>query len=416
LPAITSVAGRVVYNSRGSEAVEVDIAVEGGFRGRACAPSGASVGAAEAVSLPQGGAAEAVRLLREGAGRIEGADAGDVEAVHSALRSLDGTPNWSTVGGSVAYAVSVAAAEAGAGAQGVGLYESLGGADGARFPYPLGNVLGGGAHAGAGTPDIQEVLVCPVGAASVDGAVAANVAVHAELGRVLRERDTGFTGGRSDEGGWAPRIGNEEALEAAARACERLGHTLGREVALGVDFASSTQWDAARGAYVYGRSGDVRTPGEQADFAASLIEKYRLVYAEDAVHEDAFEEMAGLTARFPGTLVTGDDLTATSAERARRAAQSRSCSGAILKVNQAGTLRDALAFAREASRAGIALVTSHRSGESVDSHISHIAVATRSAMLKTGVLGGERVAKLNELLRMSGQGIIQGMADLGALR
>jgi len=405
-----------VYNSRGSEAVEVDIAVEGGFRGRACAPSGASVGAAEAVSLPQGGAAEAIRLLREGAGRIEGADAGDVEAVHSALRSLDGTPNWSTVGGSVAYAVSVAAAEAGAGAQGVGLYESLGGADGARFPYPLGNVLGGGAHAGAGTPDIQEVLVCPVGAASVDGAVAANVAVHAELGRVLRERDTGFTGGRSDEGGWAPRIGNEEALEAVARACERLGHTLGREVALGVDFASSTQWDAARGAYVYGRSGDVRTPGEQADFAASLIEKYRLVYAEDAVHEDAFEEMAGLTARFPGTLVTGDDLTATSAERARRAAQSRSCSGAILKVNQAGTLRDALAFAREASRAGIALVTSHRSGESVDSHISHIAVATRSAMLKTGVLGGERVAKLNELLRMSGQGIIQGMADLGALR
>lgn len=416
MPAITSVAGRVVYNSRGSEAVEVDIAVEGGFRGRACAPSGASVGAAEAVSLPQGGAAEAIRLLREGAGRIEGADAGDVEAVHSALRSLDGTPNWSTVGGSVAYAVSVAAAEAGAGAQGVGLYESLGGADGARFPYPLGNVLGGGAHAGAGTPDIQEVLVCPVGAASVDGAVAANVAVHAELGRVLRERDTGFTGGRSDEGGWAPRIGNEEALEAVARACERLGHTLGREVALGVDFASSTQWDAARGAYVYGRSGDVRTPGEQADFAASLIEKYRLVYAEDAVHEDAFEEMAGLTARFPGTLVTGDDLTATSAERARRAAQSRSCSGAILKVNQAGTLRDALAFAREASRAGIALVTSHRSGESVDSHISHIAVATRSAMLKTGVLGGERVAKLNELLRMSGQGIIQGMADLGALR
>ncbi len=407
---ITSVVGRVIYNSRGTESVEVDIVADNKFHGRACAPSGASVGAAEAVSLPSGGASESVRLLAAGARALDGVDAGDAEAVHVALRTLDPTPNWSAIGGSVAYAASVAAAEAGARADGVELHESIG-EGAARMPYPLGNVLGGGAHAGPGTPDIQEILVCAIGARDVREAIATNIGVHKELGRVLRERDNGFTGGRSDEGGWAPRIGNEEALEVAARACERLGHTLGRDVALGVDFAASTQWDGARGAYVYERSGEVRTPSEQVDFAASLIKKYSLVYAEDAVHEEAFGEMAELTSRFPRVLVTGDDLTATSAERVTRAARERSCSAAILKVNQAGTLRDALAFAKVATSSGIALVTSHRSGESVDSHISHIAVATRSKMLKTGILGGERVAKLNELLRMSEQGLIQGMAE-----
>ena len=411
---ITSIAARVVYNSRGAQTVEVDVASDGGHVGRACAPSGASVGAHEAVALPRGGAPESARVLVEHAASLEGVEAGDLESVHAALREIDGTTGWSMIGGSAAYAVTIAATESAARAAGKEFFEIISRGGPTFFPYPLGNILGGGAHAGPGTPDIQEILVCPVGAKSIRDAIESNIAVHAELGCVLRERDTGFTNGRGDEGGWAPRLGNEEALEVAARACERLGHTLGREVALGVDFASSTQWDEARGAYNYARAGEIHTRSEQIEFASGLIDKYKLIYAEDAVHEEAFSDMAELVAKFPRVLITGDDLTVTSPEIVSRAASKRACNAAILKVNQAGSLYDALRFAQVASESGISLVTSHRSGESVDSHMSHIAVATRSKMIKAGVLGGERVAKLNELVRLSEHGLIQGMADLGA--
>lgn len=411
---ITSVIGRILYNSRGVETIEVDVGTEGGSLGRACAPSGASVGMHEAVSFPEGGAAESVRLLGKSKAALDGIEAGDTRAVHEALHSIDDTRGWSRLGGSVAFAVSIAAAEAAARASGRQLFETISEGASPKFPYPIGNILGGGAHAGPGTPDIQEILVCPTGAKSIQDAIRTNFEVHAELGRVLRERDTGFTNGRGDEGGWAPRLDNEEALELAARACERLGYTLGSEVALGVDFASSTQWDRARGAYNYARVGITHTPGEQIEFVSGLVKKFKLAYAEDAVHEEAFSEMAELVARFPDTLITGDDLTVTSKEILERAIREKSCSAAILKVNQAGTLHDALRFAHTASESNIALVTSHRSGESTDSHISHIAVATGSKMLKSGVIGGERVAKLNELLRLSEQGLIQGMARLDA--
>lgn len=409
---ITSVISRILYNSRGSQTVEVDITTESGKLGRSCAPSGASVGIHETVAFPDGGPVESVRLLTQGANTLVGVDAADTRALHDALQKIDGTQDWSALGGSVAYAVSIAAMDAAARDSKKQFFEMISEGRKPRFPYPIGNILGGGAHAGPGTPDIQEILVCPIGAKTIQEAIAINFKVHAELGRVLRERDTGFTNGRGDEGGWAPRLGNEEALEVAARACERLGYTLGTEVALGVDFASSTQWDAARGAYNYSRAGTVHAPSEQIEFAAGIIEKYKIVYAEDAVHEEAFEEMAELASRFPHTLVTGDDLTVTSHKIIKRAIECKSCNAAILKVNQAGSLHDALGFARVASEAGIALVTSHRSGESTDSHISHIAVATGSKMLKTGVVGGERVAKLNELLRLSEHGLIQGMAEL----
>ena len=205
---------------------------------------------------------------------------------------------------------------------------------------------------------------------------------------------------------------NLKALEAAAKAVENLGFTLGREVSLGVDFAASTQWDQKRQAYVYDRGGFENSPGEQIDYASGIIRQYRLIYAEDAVHEEAFGEMAELTARFPDTMIAGDDLTVTNTEILQRAIDAGSCNAAILKVNQAGSLYDAMRFADLADRNGIGLVTSHRSGESTDPHISHIGIATGSRMLKAGIVGGERVAKLNELLRLSGHGLICGMAKV----
>jgi enolase len=281
-----------------------------------------------------------------------------------------------------------------------------------KFPFPLGNILGGGAHAGPGTPDIQEILICAIGAKSVRDAIETNLAVHKELGKTLQKNDPRFTNGRGDEGGWAPEMDNERALEISAQACENLGYTLGKEVALGVDFASSTQWDEKKKKYIYERAGFENTPQEQIDFAAEIIKKYKLIYAEDAVHEEAFSDMAELAKKFPKTLIVGDDLTVTNAKILKKAISKKACNAAILKVNQAGSLYDALEFARVATKNKIRLITSHRSGESTDYQISHIGIATGSKMLKVGVVGGERVAKLNELIRLSEHNLIHGMAEI----
>lgn len=409
---ITSVLGRIIYNSRGSQTIEVDVTADGSHTGRAAAPSGASVGRHEAVSFPEGGPRRCLDMLADNASRLRGLDPADRGAIHAVLREMDGTDNYSGIGGALAYAVTVAAAESAARAQDIPMYRSLQGRDSYHLPIPLGNILGGGAHAGEGTPDIQEILVCAPAARSIREAIQTNMDVHKELGRLLSDRDPRFTRGRGDEGGWAPSLDNEEALQMAARACESLGYTLGREVALGVDFASSTQYDDKSGRYVYGRAGFENDPGEQIEFVSDIIGRYKLKYAEDAVHEEAFEEMAELAGRFPQTLITGDDLTVTNHRILERAISSRSCNAAILKVNQAGSLHDAMLFAETAQQNGIRLVTSHRSGESSGSHIVHIGIATGSVLLKVGVVGGERVAKLNELIRVSGHDLIRGVAEL----
>lgn len=409
---ITSVDGRILYNSRGSKTIEVDVVTDGKFLGRVCAPSGASVGMHEAASFPRDGPEGSLDILRANSQRFAGLDPSDPKAIHDMLHEIDGTDNYSVVGGSLAFALSIASAESGSRASGMPLFQALSRGNAIRFPIPLGNILGGGAHAGPGTPDIQEILVCATSASTIRDAIEVNLSIHRELRGVLEREDAGFTNGRGDEGGWAPRLDNERALELSARACENLGFTLGREVSLGVDFASSTQWNPDRHAYAYDRAGFENRPAEQIEFASRLIRDYKLVYAEDAVHEEAFEEMAELTAKFPDTLITADDLTVTNKDILARAIQSKSCNAAILKVNQAGSLYDALEFASVADRHDISLITSHRSGESTDSHISHIGLATGSKMLKVGVVGGERMAKLNELLRLSEHGLICGMAEV----
>jgi len=280
-----------------------------------------------------------------------------------------------------------------------------------KFPFPIGNILGGGAHAGPGTPDIQEILVASIGAKTIREAIDMNLQVHKELRKLIQKEDPYFTNGRGDEGGWAPKFDNEKALEISTKAIENLGFTLGKEIALGVDFASSTQWNEDKGKYIYDRAGFENDPGEQIEFAAEIIEKYKLIYAEDAVHEEAFADMALLTKKFPDRMITGDDLTVTNAKILKKAIEQNSCNAAILKVNQAGSLFDALEFSKMANENNIKLITSHRSGESTDSHISHIGIATKSKLLKVGVVGGERVAKLNELVRLSEHDLIRGMIE-----
>ena len=412
MPKITSIRGRILYNSRGSKTIEVDIESDNHHIGRVCAPSGASVGKKEAISFPNGGPEESLRNLTENSQKFIGLDPSDLKSIHDSLRTIDDTSNYSKIGGSLAYAVTIASVESASKAIGEPLFKLLTKDSELKFPYPLGNILGGGAHAGPGTPDIQEILICSIGSKTIKEAIETNFAVHKELRSVLEKKDSSFTNGKGDEGGWAPKLDNEKALELSAKACENLGYTLGREVSLGVDFASSTQWNEEKNSYVYDRSGFENSSEEQIEFVSNIIEKYKLIYAEDAVHEEAFEEMSELTAKFPKTLITGDDLIVTNKEILKKAINAKSCNAAILKVNQAGSLYDALEFAEEANKNNIKLITSHRSGESIDSHISHIGISTKSKMLKVGVVGGERISKLNELIRLSEHDLIRGMIEI----
>jgi len=412
LPIISSVKGRLLYDSRGSKTIEVDIISDNQFLGRVCAPSGASVGKHEATSFPNENPQECLKILNENSSKFVGLDSADLKSIHETIRTIDQTPNYSKFGGALAFAITIASIESAAKASNEPIFKLLSNEQKLQFPYPIGNILGGGAHAGPGTPDIQEILVCATGANTIRDAIETNLSVHKELRNVLEKEDSSFTNGRGDEGGWAPKLDNEQALEISTKAIENLGYTLGKEVSLGVDFASSTQWNEEKKLYLYDRAGFENTSENQIDFAANIIKKYKLIYAEDAVHEEAFDDMSELTKKFPNTLIVGDDLTVTNKSILQKAIDKKSCNATILKVNQIGSLYDALEFADLANKNNISLITSHRSGESTDSHISHIGIATKSKLLKVGVVGGERVPKLNELLRLTEHDLIRGMVQL----
>ncbi|MHB8545547.1 MAG: phosphopyruvate hydratase [Nitrosotalea sp.] len=412
MPKITSIKGRILYNSRGSQTIEIDVTSDNEHVGRVCAPSGASVGKHEVQSFPQNKPEKSLDILKKNIKKFLGLDPSNLKTIHETLREIDSTPNYSKIGGSLAFALTIASIESASKSLQIPMFKLLAKDSTFRYPFPLGNILGGGAHAGPGTPDIQEILVCATGSKTIRDAIEVNLMIHKEVGKILAKKDPSFTNGRGDEGGWAPKLKNDEALEISVKACEQLGFTLGKEVSLGVDFASSTQWNEKKKKYVYDRAGFENTPEKQIEFVAEIIKKYKLVYAEDAVHEEAFEDMAILTKKFPHVLITGDDLLVTNTKILKKAVKIRACSGAILKVNQAGSLYDALEFAKEANNNNVKLITSHRSGESTDSHISHIGLATKSKMLKVGIVGGERMAKLNELIRLSEYDLIRGMAEI----
>ena len=409
---ITAISGRVLYNSRGSKTIEVDVESDDTFLGRVCAPSGASVGKFEAASFPNNNPEESLSILNQNADKFVGIDSSELKQVHDVIHSIDETDNYAKIGGACAFAITIAATESASKAQEKPFFQMISDKSDFKFPFPLGNILGGGAHAGPGTPDIQEILVASIGAKTVRESIDMNLQVHKELKKLILKGDPTFTNGRGDEGGWAPKFNNEESLDISLKAIEDLGYTLGKEVALGVHFAASTQWNDEKQKYVYDRAGFENDSGEQIEFASNIIEKYKLIYAEDTVHEEAFDDMAEITKRFPNVMITGDDLTVTNNKILQKAIDGKACNAAILKVNQAGSLYDALEFAKVANQNDIKLITSHRSGESSDSHISHIGIGTGSKLLKVGIVGGERVAKLNELIRISEHDLIHGMIEV----
>ena len=412
MAAITDLYSRIIFNSRGSETIEIDVVTDGKHLGRAAAPSGASVGTFECRSFPMNSPEHAIEFFEENKSKFVGVIADDPEALHAVMKEVDPSPNYSRLGGSVAYALSIAAVDSAANAAHIPLFKLLNKNGPYRFPFPLGNVLGGGAHAGPGTPDIQEVLVLPIGASNIVEALKMNFKTHKEVRNIIERYDNKFTYGRGDEGAWAPNVGNDEALQITEKAISNAGFDLGQEVAMGIDFASSSLWDEKTKKYDYSRKGKALNSEEQIDYVNNLIKSYKLVYVEDPVNEEDFSGMSLLTSANPRCFVTGDDMLVTNVSRLMIAFKHKACSGAILKVNQAGSLYDALQFANGCRNEGVGLITSHRSGESIDSHIAHISIATGSKMMKTGILGGERIAKLNELLRIREYGLIEGMAEI----
>src|SRR5919106_236 len=412
MPSISSIRSRIVFNSRGSKSIEIDVVTDGKFIGRACAPSGASVGKFEAQSFPENKPEEALSMLNANINRFVGLQAEDLLAVYNELKSIDKTDNYSKIGGSVAYALSIAAVDSAANSLGIPLFKLLKQSKPYKFPLPLGNILGGGAHAGPGTPDLQEILACPVGAKNIVDALEMNFKLHRETRKVIESIDKRFTYGKGDEGAWAPNVNNDQAFEIIEKAVNNSGYTLGKDMAIGIDFASSSFWNEEKQLYDYARQGIKRDTGEQIEFANRLIHDYKLIYAEDPMHEGDFESMAVFNKKKTQKLVSGDDMLVTNASRLRGAGRDGACSGGKLKGNQAGSLYEALDFAKECNKSNIKIITSHRSGESVDSHISHIAIATSSRMLKSGVLGGERIAKLNELVRLIEYDLITEMQNL----
>ncbi|MFB6142530.1 MAG: phosphopyruvate hydratase [Halorientalis sp.] len=386
---------RSILDSRGDRTVEADVTTASGGFGRAAAPSGASTGEHEAVELPVD---EAIAAAREHAlPRLEGnVYAGDQRSVDQALRAADGTEDFSEIGANVAVAISMAAGKAAADVLGAPLYQHLGGAfRGRNFPIPLGNVIGGGEHAREAT-DIQEFLVAPVGAPSIRQAVFANAEVHREVGDRLADRD--IAAAKGDEGAWAPAIADETAFEVVTEAAEAVAESIGFEIRVGVDVAAAELFE--NGSYHY--SDAQRSPTEQVDYVADLVDRYDLVYVEDPLDEEDFDGFATLTERVGSeTLVCGDDLFVTNTDRLERGIDGGAANSILVKPNQIGTLSDAFDAIERATAAGYDAVVSHRSGETEDATIAHLAVATDAPFIKTGAVGGERTAKLNELIRIA---------------
>ena len=398
---IEDVQVRKILDSRGNPTIEVDVVTWNGF-GRAAAPSGASTGSREVVSFPDGGVDVVVREMEDFiSSELIGMDANDINTIDEVLKEIDGTDNLAAIGGNTTVAISMAVAKAAAQSYNMPLYKYIGGHLVNELPFPLGNMMNGGAHAGVNAPDIQEFLVVPTGANSVVEAVFANASVHKRLKELIQTKDSNFTGGKGDEGGWVPNITNDAALEIQAKACEEIGDELGIEIRPSLDMAASELWNADEHKYVYAQDGVKRDTGDQIDFVKDIIDTYNMFYVEDPFDESDFNGFSELTSKVgEKCLICGDDLFVTNKELLAKGIETKAANAIIIKPNQIGSLSETYATVKLAKENDIIPVVSHRSGETTDETIAHLAVGLSCPMIKTGAIGGERIAKLNELIRI----------------
>ncbi len=404
---ISDVYAREVLDSRGNPTVEVEVYLESGAMGRAIVPSGASTGAYEAVELRDGdkgrylgkGVLKAVDNVNEIiAPEIIGLDALDQVGIDHKMVELDGTPNKAKLGANAILAVSMAVARAAAEALEIPLYVYLGGFNAKTLPVPMMNIINGGAHADNNV-DVQEFMVLPVGAPNFKEALRIGAEIFHNLKAVLKEK--GLNTAVGDEGGFAPNLSsNEDAIQTIIAAIERAGYKPGVDVFLGMDVASTEFYKD--GKYHLEGEGRSFTSSEFVDFLASWVDKYPIITIEDGCSEDDWEGWKLLTEKLGGKVqLVGDDLFVTNTNRLSQGIEQRIGNSILVKVNQIGTLTETFDAIEMAKRAGYTAVISHRSGESEDSTIADIAVATNAGQIKTGAPSRtDRVAKYNQLLRI----------------
>jgi enolase 1/2/3 len=411
MPAITDVTAREILDSRGNPTVEAEVTLESGAAGRAAVPSGASTGQHEALELRDGDAARyggkgvrtAVRNVIETIGpALVGLDATHQVMIDRALIELDGTPSKSKLGANAILAVSLAVSRAASVAVGLPLYRYLGGPMARTLPVPLMNILNGGAHA-ANTVDVQEFMIVPIGAETFADAVRMGAEVFHALKKVLAKRKLGTNVG--DEGGFAPDLPNdEEAIRVVLEAIEVAKYQPGREVALAIDVAANELY--ANGSYTFRKSGGgTRDAAGMIELYARWLDQYPIVSIEDGLAEDDWEGWAQLTRTLGDRVqLVGDDLFVTNTDRLARGIDAGVANAILIKVNQIGTLTETLEAIELARSAGYLTVISHRSGETEDTFIADLAVATGAGQIKTGSASRtDRVAKYNQLLRIEEQ-------------
>jgi enolase len=424
---IEAVVAREILDSRGNPTVEVEVLLEDGAWGQAAVPSGASTGMHEALELRDGdesryagkGVMRAVENVNiELAEVLIGEDATDQVAIDNLMIELDGTPTKSKLGANAILGVSLAVAKAAAQSVGLPLYRYIGGTDAHILPVPMLNILNGGKHA-ADSTDLQEFMVMPVGAPSFGEALRWGAETYHTLKKVLKEKGHGTNVG--DEGGFAPSLGsNEEAIEVIMQAIEMAGYKPGEDIWIALDPAASEIYED--GVTYHLKKEARRLSGEQmTQFYEDWVKRYPIISIEDGLAEDDWANWTLMTERLGDRLqIVGDDLLVTNVQRVKRAIETRACNALLCKVNQIGTLSEAIAAVRMAHRAGWTAVVSHRSGETEDATIADLAVALNVGQIKTGApCRSDRIAKYNQLLRIEeelGEGAVYaGMSAFGRL-
>ena len=408
MSSIEHILGREVLDSRGNPTVEVEVFLETGARGRAIVPSGASTGQFEAVELRDGGdryggkgVLEAVDHVRgEIAAALNGFEALDQRAVDLAMLDLDGTDDKSRLGANAILGVSLAVAKAAADELELPLFRYVGGANAHVLPVPMMNVINGGAHADNNV-DLQEFMIMPVGAPSYSDALRWSAETYHALKALLHER--GLSTAVGDEGGFAPDLqSNEEAVQILVEAIERAGYTPGDDVGIALDPATSEIFDVEANVYVLASENRRLSPAEMAGYFVDLVDRYPIVSIEDGMAEEDWDGWAALTVALGGRIqLVGDDLFVTNVERLSRGIAAGVANSILVKVNQIGTLTETLDTVDLATSSGYTAVMSHRSGDSEDTTIADLAVATNCGQIKAGAPArSDRVAKFNQLLRI----------------
>jgi enolase len=417
---IIHVEGREILDSRGNPTVEVEVVTEDGAVGRACVPSGASTGENEALEMRDGdksryqgkGVLKAVANVNgELAKAVIGMDATEQTAIDKVMIDLDGTETKKRLGANAILGVSLAAARAAAEIVGLPLYQYIGGVNAKCLPVPMMNILNGGAHADNNV-DIQEFMVQPIGAPNFKEALRCGAEVFHALKSVLKGK--GLNTSVGDEGGFAPNLGsNAEAIEAILTAIDKAGYKPRKDVTIALDPAASSFYDKAKKGYLF--EGELRDSAWMVDYYKKLVDKYPILSIEDGLDENDWAGFQMMTAELGDKIqIVGDDLLVTNTKYLKRAIREKSVNSILIKVNQIGTLTETLDCIEMAKRAGFTAVVSHRSGETEDSTIADIVVATNAGQIKTGSLSrSDRIAKYNQLLRIESE--LGSVAQYGGL-